>query len=156
MIDKLDKQIIRKLQENLPLVLEPYKQIADELGIPEEKLLKRITKLKEKGYLKRISALVKHRDVGYKANVMVAWDIPDDKIENFVNKTISLPIISHFYERERYKSWPYNIYTMIHCKTLDEVENAIEDILDAVGDYKYEMLLSTKELKKTSVKYFTE
>lgn len=156
MIDKLDKQIIRKLQEDIPLVLEPYKQIALELGISEEKLLKRINLMKEKGYLKRISVLVKHRDLGFKANVMVAWDIPEDKIEDFVSKTINLPIISHFYERKSYESWPYNIYTMVHFKTLEEAEKIIADIVNLVGPYNFEMLLSTKELKKTSVKYFSE
>ena len=156
MLSKLDKSIIRKLQEDLPLVKEPYRKLADELGISEEKLMERLEDFKDQGILKRVGAVLRHRKVGYKANAMVVWDIPREKVDQAAKVMITYPMLSHCYERERSEEWPYNMYTMIHCESTEECKEIITDIMNQIGNYDYTILYSTDELKKTSVKYFTE
>ena len=79
-LSEQEKAIVRALQQDLPLVPEPYRAVADDLGISEEALLEGIRGLQEKGCLKRISIALRHKNVGYKVNVMLVWDIPEDAI----------------------------------------------------------------------------
>ncbi len=156
MLNSLDKDIIRKLQEDLPLVKEPYRKLAEDLGISEEKLMERLEDFKKQGILKRVGAVLRHRKVGYKANAMVVWDIPREKVDQAAKVMITYPMLSHCYEREKTEEWPYNMYTMIHCESTEECKEIISDIMNQIGKYDYTILYSTDELKKTSVKYFTE
>ena len=155
MLSNLDKEIIKKLQQ-LPLVKEPYKELAEELDISEEKLMEKLETLKEQGILKRLGAVLRHRKVGYNANGMVVWDIPREAVTKAAEVMVSYPMISHCYERERAEGWPYNVYTMIHCQSAEECRRIISDIIAEIGEYPYSILFSTKELKKTSVQYFSE
>lgn len=156
MENSLERAIIRKLQEELPLVPQPYKFIAAELGISEEELLNKIKKLRDRKMLRRIGAILHHRTVGFKANAMVVWSVPIDRIRDVANIMISFPEVSHCYERKTMSNWPYNIYTMIHSKSFDKCEDLILHIAQTSGVDKYEVLHSTRELKKSSMKYFID
>ncbi|MFL0197225.1 Lrp/AsnC family transcriptional regulator [Clostridium sp. WILCCON 0269] len=153
-MDLLDKAIILKLQEDLPLVLQPYKHIADELGICEEELLSRLKELNNKKVLRRIGAILYHRTAGFKANAMVVWNIPECRIKEVTDIMISFSEVSHCYRREVLSNWNYNIYTMVHSKTFEQCDNIISQISACVNIDKYEVLYSTRELKKSSMKYF--
>ncbi|MGM0395833.1 MAG: Lrp/AsnC family transcriptional regulator [Bacillota bacterium] len=156
MNNNLDKEIIKRLQEDFPLERQPYKKLAKEIQIPEEKLMEKLHEFMDKGILKRVGAILRHRKVGYNANAMVVWNIPVEKVEGAAEIMISYPMLSHCYEREATDEWPYNTYTMIHCENTDECEKIVSEIIDKIGEYEYEILYSTEELKKTSVKYFNE
>jgi DNA-binding Lrp family transcriptional regulator len=156
MENSLEKAIVRKLQEDLPLVPRPYEVIAEELGITEEELLNKIQDLSKKKILKRIGAVLHHRTVGFNANAMVVWSVPEEKISDSVNKMISFKEVSHCYERKALSNWPYNIYTMIHAETIEDCEAIILELAKNTGIASYEVLYSTRELKKRSMKYFTE
>lgn len=156
MQDVLERAIIRKFQADLPLVPQPYKFIADELGISEERLLDKLNELHERKILRRISTVLHHRTVGFKANAMVVWCVPKNRIKEVTDIMISFPQISHCYERKSSIDWPYNIYTMIHSESVAGCEAIISQIMKTVGKYKYEVLYSSRELKKSSMKYFTD
>lgn len=153
-MDLLDKAIIFKLQEDLPLVPQPYKHIACELGICEEELLGRLKKLKEEGILRRIGAILHHRTVGFKANAMVAWNISECRIKEVTDMMVTFPEVSHCYQRMALPNWNYNIYTMIHSKSFKQCDSIILHIAERININEYEVLYSTKELKKSSMKYF--
>lgn len=156
MDNSLDRAIVRKLQENLPLVPEPYKSIADELGISEQELLIRIKELRERKMLRRVGAILHHRTAGFKANAMVVWNVPIDKIRDVANIMISFPEVSHCYERKVMSNWPYNVYTMVHSESFEKCEAIILKIAHSAGIDTYEVLYSTRELKKSSMKYFED
>lgn len=154
MLDLLEKAIIRRLSEDLPLDSEPYKIIAEELGTSEEILLKKIKELHDKQIVRRVSGILYHRKSGYNANAMVVWIVPEDKVDN-VGKTLSyFKEITHCYERPTFQDWPYNLFTMIHSETKEECENIIKKISEVINIKDYKVLYSTKELKKSSIKYF--
>jgi len=152
----LERAIVRKLQEDLPLVKEPYKHIADELGISEQELLSKINEMKDKKMLRRIGAILHHRTVGFKANAMVVWHVSEDRMMEVAHIMISFPQVSHCYERRTLPNWPYNLYTMIHSESLEVCEAIISQIIKITNIDTYEVLYSTKELKKSSMKYFVE
>lgn len=156
MFSTVEKKIIRKLQEDLPLVPQPYKTIADELGITEEILLKKINEFKERGLIRRMGAALCHRETGYKANAMVVWIVPTERIEEIGMTMASFSEVTHCYQRPTFPDWPYNMFTMIHGKTREECKKVVEKIASNINIDKYKLLYSTVELKKSSMKYFME
>ena len=150
------KQVIQKLQDKLPLVPEPYKAIADEIGISEKELLDYIKELKNNKTLRRIGAVLNHRSVGFLANAMVVWFVPAERIKEVTDIMVSFPQVSHCYEREVLNNWKYNIYTMIHSDSFDLCDEIIKKVSQMTHINNYEVLYSTKELKKSSMKYFLD
>lgn len=167
--DELSKELVRQLQGNLIKEREPFefvagevnKKLADTLGyeINETVVLQRMRNWKFNKTMRRFGALVRHQKVGYSHNAMVVWNIPDELAIQVGTIMAQEPKVSHCYERVRYKQWPYNMYTMIHGSSEEEVQAVTKKIVDncaAVGIKIYpEMFLySTKEFKKVSMKYF--
>lgn len=156
MINELQKLIIKRLSLDIPILPEPYKAVAEELGISEDELINNLQDLNDKGILRRISGILYHRQAGYSANAMVVWIVPEGVIEQVGKFVCSFSEVTHCYQRPTFQNWPYNFFTMIHSETKDQCEKIIKKIADAINIYEYEILYSTKELKKSSVKYFNE
>lgn len=156
MLSATEINIIRRLQEDLPLVSEPYKKLAEDLGITESELLTKIIEFKNKNILRRFGATLNHRKVGFHSNAMAVWIVPTDRLAEVSIIMISFPQVSHCYERTTQPSWPYNMFTMIHGQSKQECEKVIGQISDLTNINSYNILYSTEELKKTSMKYFCE
>jgi DNA-binding Lrp family transcriptional regulator len=52
------------------------------------------------------------------------------------------------------KSWPYNLYTMIHGDDREQCKGIAERMSRKSGIDSYVLLFSEKEFKKTSMEYF--
>lgn len=149
---ELDKDLVKLLQEPLPLVTEPFKEIAEKLGLEESFIFAWLQKMKEKGALRRFAGLFRHTKLGYKKNIMVAWLVPEDRI-NEVGKNLSkYSFITHCYQRKSYPHWPYNIYTMCHFK--GEGLNTLKEISQELSLPEYLPLETLQELKKIRLKLF--
>jgi DNA-binding Lrp family transcriptional regulator len=156
MLDKLDQEIIKLLQENIPLAEHPYMILANQLGITEEELLKRLNRYKEEGILRRVAVILNHREAGFKANGMVAWLVSKDKREEVAKILARYSATTHVYQRPTYPDWPYSLFSMVHGQSQAEVEEIVQELSELTGIDDYQILYSTEELKKTSMKYFIE
>lgn len=156
MLSELDKALIRKLQEDLPVHPQPFKIIAEQLGMSEEQVLKKVKEFKEKGYIRRMGAALRHRRMGLKANPMIIWQVPSEKVEEVGQKLASFPQVTHCYERPMLPKLPYNIYTMIHAETEEQCFQLAKEMSQVVGIENYRLLFSEKEFKKTSMRYFVD
>ncbi len=154
MLSVQDVQIIKELQNGLPLAGRPYKIIGDRLKMSEEELLNRVRHLIENGIIRRFGAAVRHQDLGFKENAMVVWDVPDKNINDVGGKMAGFREVTHCYQRPRYPNWPYNLFTMVHGRSREECAKIAGEISQAVGISRYELLFSTAELKKISMRYF--
>lgn len=153
-LTELDRQIVRALQDDIPLVEEPYALIAQELGVSQEELLARIKVMKEKGILRRFGATLRHQKAGYVANAMSAWVAPEEKVEELGRALSSYPQVTHCYEREVRGSLPYNVYAMIHGRNQEECVRIAREVSRKTGITDYVLLFSSKENKKSSMQYF--
>jgi DNA-binding Lrp family transcriptional regulator len=154
MPDDVERRIIRHLQGDLPLTTRPFAVLASEVGMSEEELLERIRMLKEQGKLRRFGATLRHQLAGYKANAMVAWYVPEDNMEETGHLMATFKEVSHCYERKVQGKWKYNLFTMIHGKSKKECQDIARRIAENTGIKDYVLLLSLKEFKKTSPRYF--
>jgi len=154
MLDDLDKKIIHYLQGDLPLTARPFAVLAERIGIDEGELLDRIKLLKEQGILRRLGATLYHQRVGFKANGMVAWCVPDDKIDETGFLMAAFKEVSHCYQRKIQDKWKYNIYTMIHGKNKKDCQGIVKRIAEKTEIKDYVLFFTLKEYKKTSPRYF--
>lgn len=151
-----DKRYIRELQKDLEITERPFLKSAQSLGITEEQLLEKAKYYEEIGVMRRFAAILRHREVGFVSNGMIVWKVPEDKIESVGAKLGAFPQVSHCYQRPVYADWPYNVFSMVHCKTNDDAQKIASEIEAQIDVHDYKILFSSREFKKTRVEYFSE
>ncbi len=156
MLDELDKKIIAAMQDEFPIVAEPYREIAEKLGITEDLLLTKLEDFRKTGKIRKMGAVLRHREVGYAANALCAWVVPEDRIEEVGILLSQSPVVTHCYARVPQLDWPYNFYTMIHAHTRKECQQLAKELAQQADLKEYIMLFSTREWKKNSMRYFKE
>jgi DNA-binding Lrp family transcriptional regulator len=153
-IDDLDKRIIALIQGDLPLDPKPFAVMADQLGITEDEFMERVRSMKRSGVTRRFGATLYHQEAGFGANAMVAWLVPDERIDEVGKRMAGFREVTHCYQRRPQKDWKYNLYTMVHGDNEDACHEIAQRISKKTGMKEYALLFSQKEFKKTSMQYF--
>lgn len=153
-IDAIDRRIIGATQAGLPRCPRPYHAVAEQLGLEAGEVMRRLRRMLAAGIIRRIGAVPNHYRLGYRANGMSVWDLPDERIGELGRKVGALPFVSHCYRRpRRLPAWPYNLFAMVHGHTRDEVERQVGQIAALLGDdVRGDVLYSTRILKKTGLR----
>ncbi|WP_300547218.1 AsnC family transcriptional regulator [Roseovarius sp.] len=154
-IDSTDRQIIAATQAGLPLVPQPYRAVAQELGLDESELCERLRLMQDSGIIRRIAVAPNHYALGMVANGMSVWDIEDTRVTDLGAQVGALDYVSHCYERPRaLPDWPYNLFAMIHGSDRDEVESKRQEVATLLGGAcrGHDILYSTRILKKTGLR----
>lgn len=148
-----EKLLIQLLDQQIPLVTRPFAALADQLGKTEEFVLSTLQDWKELGVLRRIGAILYHREAGFKANAMCVWPVDGDVPE--AGRLVALrPEVTHCYQRPRLDVFPFDLYAMIHTATWDATKALFQDISSGCGLECGELFASGREFKKSSMKYF--
>ncbi len=153
--DELDRRIVMATQSGLPVVAEPYRQIAEQLEIPTQLLMDRLDAMKQDNRIRRIGVVPNHYKLGYTANGMSVWDVDDAIIDEVGEQLGKLDMVTHCYQRPRFlPEWSYNLFAMVHGHDRKEVLNKVEQMATLLGDkaHKHDILFSTKILKKTGLR----
>jgi DNA-binding Lrp family transcriptional regulator len=151
-----DKEFIRQLQKDIEIVDRPFLNASENLGITEEQIFEKLHEYENIGVMRRYAAILRHREAGFTANGMIVWKVPEKRISEVGEKLGAFPQVSHCYERPVYPDWPYNVFSMIHCKSFDEAGQMAKDIQKQIDVNDYKILFSSREFKKTRVEYFVE
>jgi DNA-binding Lrp family transcriptional regulator len=146
---------VRTLQGDLPLTERPFRDAAARLEVTEEHLLEVARELDRRGVMRRFGAVLRHRRAGFTANGMACWVVPEDRVIDAGRGAAAFPQVSHCYQRPAYPPrWPYTLFTMVHGRERDEVEETAERIHQEIGPAEHVILYSQKEYKKKRVQYF--
>lgn len=154
-LDETDRRLVQATQAGLPLVAQPYHDIAAKLEIPPEDVMTRLLALMARGAIRRIGAVPNHYALGYRANGMTVWDVSDDQVDILGSEVGALEYVSHCYRRPRHPpEWPYNLFAMVHGRDRSEVEEKAERIARMLGPAlrARDILYSTRILKKTGLR----
>lgn len=155
--DAKEQELIRRLQQNLPLVANPFAEIAAAVGISESQLIETIRGWNQLGVMRRIAMILYHRKVGFSANAMCVWDLSPERMEEVGKKLAARPEITHCYERARSTAFPFNVYAMIHHASWEQAYALFRELCGIVGnEVPANMLGSVREFKKASPYYFGE
>ncbi len=155
-MDSKTRQVLCQLQDGFKLETRPFKRIALEVGCTEEEVIEIVKENCKQGIIRRIGVAVRPEHTGHKANALVAWKIADSEVENFGSAVSEMRQISHCYDRECPEGWPYNMFTMIHARTEDSLQQIIGEISERFQVNDYMILRTVRELKKTSMRYFED
>ena len=155
-ISERDIAFIRELQEDLPLIPEPFAPMAERLGTTTTELFAWADEARERRIMRRFSAVLHHRRAGFRANGMAVWKVPEERADEVGLKMSESPWVTHCYQRPTFPDWPYTHFTMIHATEQQRCEEVAADISEATGIDEYQLLYSTREYKKTRVRYFVE
>jgi len=128
--------------------------MAENLGITTQQLFGKAKEYESIGLMRRFAAILRHRDAGFVANGMVVWHVPEDRVDDVGFKLAAYPQVSHCYRRPIYPDWQYNVFSMIHARTLDAAEKMAGEMSEMIGVSDYKILFSSREFKKERVKYF--
>ena len=154
MIDEIDKKIISIIQKDLPLDPRPFNLMAGKIGITEDQFVERVKSLIKMGVIRRFGATLYHQEAGFSSNAMVAWIVPEDRIEGIGMAMSEFREVTHCYQRRPQKDWKFNLYTMIHGDSRDECHEIARRLSLSTGINDYVLLFSEREFKKTSMEYF--
>ena len=154
-ISEDDKAAIRALQEDVPLTPRPFDLWGRQVGLSYEELLERAYDLRDRKIMRRFSAVLYHRKAGFRANAMGVWSVPDERIDEVGNAFAHYQSVSHCYQRPTYEDWPYSVFSMVHGRSVEECENVLRAMAEETRLTDYTSLYSTREYKKTRVRYFT-
>ena len=148
--------LARELQKDLPLVERPFDDWAAALGLSPAELLAETRGFLARGEMRRFAAVLQHRAAGFVANAMGVWKVPENEDPDKYGAVMaSFSAVSHCYRRPTYPDWPYALFSMVHGRTVDDCERTLQAIAAKTGLSEYKALYSSKEYKKTRVKYFT-
>jgi len=151
-----DRTLIKAIERGLPIVSRPYAEIAKQLKTTEHNIVSRLQNLIEKGAIKRYGVIVRHRELGYTANGMVVWNIPDDRVDELGLCIGKYSCVTLSYRRpRRLPCWPYNLFTMVHGRDREEVTQKVEEIVDNCGlkNIDHTILFSTRRFKQRGASY---
>ncbi len=150
------KRLIKELQEDIEPIKEPFAGIVRRLGIDYDELAHLAKELEDGGYMRRFASILRHRKAGFGANAMVVWSVDEAKAEEIGQKVAQYKAVSHCYLRPTYPNWPYPLFSMIHGRSKEEVEEVVADIAKEIEPQEYRYLYSTKEFKKQRIRYFSD
>ncbi len=158
-IDETDARLLAAIADGLPLSSRPYAAVGEQLNLSESQVLSRLRRLISDNVIVRFGVIVRHRELGYKANAMVAWNVPDDRVAVLGRRIASRTFVTLCYERRRRPpDWPYNLYCMIHGAeertVLEQIDALSRD--EGISGLDRETLFSRRRFKQQGARYALE
>jgi siroheme decarboxylase len=154
--DAIERKLIAALQPGLELVPRPFVRLGERAGMSEEEILGRIAGWLDQGLIKRFGVVVRHHELGYRANAMVVFDLPDADVDRIGLHLAAEPGVTLCYRRTRsLPDWPYNLYCMVHGRSREEAQPVIER-LAAMAGAPATVLFSTRRFKQCGARYFAD
>jgi len=153
-LNAMERKLVRAVQEDFPIVPEPFAEISARTGIPESEVIRTVGKWVEDGTIRRFGARLDPRRSGYTSNVLAVWRGND--VDEWGRKFAELPDVSHCYRRKSHAEWPYELYTMVHASSEKDMDRVVGVMTAVTGGEEPLLLKTRRELKKTSMKYFLE
>lgn len=158
MLDERDLQLLTEVQMGLPICPKPYQEIGVSVGMTETEVIERLSRLRQLGLIKRMGVIVKHRQLGYRANAMIVWNIPEELIKELGRLISQFSFVTLCYQRPKTPEWPFNLYCMIHGKDRTVVLEQLERLTLSLGLAKFDrqILFSRRCFKQRGAVYQTK
>lgn len=155
----MERSLMTAVQAGLPLESRPFEAIGRAIGVSEGMVIELLEGWLGEGIVKRFGVVVRHHELGFRANAMCVWDVPDEVVHELGCRLAAEPAVTLCYRRSRaLPAWPYSLYCMIHGKSRDEVEHARDAIATRLGldRWAHEVLFSTRRFKQRGAHYWPE
>jgi DNA-binding Lrp family transcriptional regulator len=148
-------ECVRILQREFPLQPRPFDLLSRTASMPAEEIIVTAKALFKRGAMRRFAATVPARQAGFSASAMGVWAVPADRTDEVAAILGASRAVSHCYLRPVYEDWPYNLYTTVHGRSIDECESIINDLATDCGIDDKRALYRTREYKQARISYFS-
>lgn len=154
-IDARDRALLGAIQDGLPLVGRPFRAVGAAVGMAESEVILRLARLLRSGVVRRLGLVVRHHELGFRANAMVVWDVPEAEVDAAGERLAAEPAVHLCYRRRRHPRWPYNLYCMVHGRDRAAVCATIEAITERAGlaGRPRQVLFSRRRFKQRGARY---
>lgn len=150
------KRLIAALEPGLPLISSPYGALADAAGLGEDQVLATLERWIAVGIIRRLGVILRHRELGYCANAMAVWDVPDAQTCAVGARLARKRDVSLCYRRARaLPEWRYNLFCMIHGRSRDVVRRRLAELEGECGIAEFDsaVLFSRRRFKQCGARY---
>lgn len=128
-LESADYAVATALENGLELVPRPYASLASRCGMHEAVFIARLERLLQLSVIRRFGVVVRHRELGYTANAMVVWSVPDERVAEAGPLLASQAAVTLCYQRpRRLPDWPYNLFSMVHGQDRQAVLEQVEQL----------------------------
>lgn len=143
-------------EQGLPLTERPYDVWADQLHCSTSDVLATLSRWQQAGLLSRFGVVVRHHELGYTANAMAVFDVPDTAVDGHGAALAHARGITLAYRRARAPGWPYNLYCMVHGRDRHTVRAVLAEAMDQAGlaARPSAVLFSLRRFKQTGARRF--
>lgn len=117
-----DIKLINRVQKSFPLCKDPFAQIAKELELEKDWVIKRLNELKENDYISRFGAVVKRKENRF--STLAALKVPCDRVNDVAHLVSSYDEVTHNYLREH----EYNLWFVIQAKNESKLTDLLADL----------------------------
>ena len=148
-------ETVRLLQRDIPLQPRPFEALARTTAIGADEILAAARSLLARGQMRKFTASIVARKPGFSASAMGVWVVPPAQADEFGTQMSQNRAVSHCYLRPVYDDWPYNLYTIVHGRSVDECESIINDLAIDTGVTEKQALYPTREYKKAKLTFFS-
>lgn len=153
-----ESNLLEAIQAGFPLTPRPFLEIGRHIGLSEAEVISTLADLERRGVIKRMGVIVRHRELGFNANAMVVWDLPDDLVSTMGKRVGELDFVTLCYRRRRSPPrWSYNLYCMIHGRQRSQVLDHLATLEARCGleNFSKQILFSQRRFKQQGAHYFT-
>jgi len=151
-----DQRLVAAIQGGLPLVSRPYAAAGEQAGLNEGQVIDRLRSWLDEGVLSRLGVVVHHRRLGYRANAMVVWDVPESEVDALGACLGGYDFVNLCYRRPRRPPrWHYNLFCMIHGRDREVVRQRVARVVAECGleGIPHELLFSRRRFKQRGARY---
>ncbi len=151
-MDQIDQTILRIMRDGIPLLEEPFMEVAGKVEISQGEVMTRLRELIRSGVVRRFGASINHEKIGITANALVAWKVPRSLVEEIGRILSNHKEVTHCYERDTIpEKWEYNLFAVVHGYDRESVKRFIKRLSKSIGLNEYLILFSVTRFKRLSI-----
>lgn len=157
-VEEAERPLLAAIADGLPLVPEPYAALGRAAGMDAATVREILLRWLESGVARRFGVVVLHRRLGYDANAMAVWDVPDMLVDEAGARLALVPGVTLCYRRRRDPQWPYNLYCMVHGRERAAVRAQVEALGAAAGlaGAPHDVLFSRRCFRQCGARYASQ
>ena len=149
-LDETDRKMLQMLQDDFPIVQEPWLEISRRLNVSEDEVITRLKRLIEASAIVKIGPVFDSSRIGLKAATLVAMKVPKNQVNNVARVINAYENVSHNYERED----EYNVWFTLAASSKNELAMIVDEIKQKTGMKDQDVLdLSTIRRFKINVHF---